>query len=211
MVTVVDAVNGLATLDAHPESVRQAAVADRLVLTKRSLADAETVEHLMARLRVLNPRAVITDAESDTAAASLLVNGLYDPETKHPDVSRWLQEETPTSTITTTTMITMSMAPIAVVAMTTATITITITITITMTTMGIIAMPMIFAHSPFCMTSRSIRMAIEMFVDLLRSAHGEKLLRMKAVVQTSDRPRQAAGAPWCSEHLPSTDAASGLA
>jgi len=31
-------------------------------------------------------------------------------------------------------------------------------------------------------------MAIEMFVDLLRSAHGEKLLRMKAVVQTSDRP-----------------------
>ena len=31
-------------------------------------------------------------------------------------------------------------------------------------------------------------MAVEMFIDLLRSAHGEKMLRMKAVVQTSDRP-----------------------
>ncbi len=29
-------------------------------------------------------------------------------------------------------------------------------------------------------------MAIEMFVDLLRSAHGEKLLRMKAIVALSD-------------------------
>ena len=31
-------------------------------------------------------------------------------------------------------------------------------------------------------------MAVEMFIDLLRSAHGDKMLRMKAVVQTSDRP-----------------------
>ncbi|HEX2148308.1 MAG TPA: GTP-binding protein, partial [Pseudorhizobium sp.] len=30
--------------------------------------------------------------------------------------------------------------------------------------------------------------AIEMFIDLLRSAHGEKLLRMKAVVALSDNP-----------------------
>ena len=33
IVTVVDAVNGAATLDAHAEAVKQAAVADRLVLT----------------------------------------------------------------------------------------------------------------------------------------------------------------------------------
>ena len=44
VVTVVDAVNGLATLDAHPEAVRQAAVADRLVLTEvdQSPQDADT-------------------------------------------------------------------------------------------------------------------------------------------------------------------------
>ncbi len=34
VVTVVDAVNGEATLDAHAEAVKQAAVADRIVLTK---------------------------------------------------------------------------------------------------------------------------------------------------------------------------------
>ena len=37
IITVVDAVNGAATLDAHPEAVKQAAVADRLVLTKTDL------------------------------------------------------------------------------------------------------------------------------------------------------------------------------
>jgi G3E family GTPase len=31
-------------------------------------------------------------------------------------------------------------------------------------------------------------MALDMFIDLLRSAHGEKLLRMKAIVQLSDNP-----------------------
>jgi G3E family GTPase len=33
-------------------------------------------------------------------------------------------------------------------------------------------------------------MAIEMFVDLLRSAHSEKLLRMKAIVALSDNPER---------------------
>src|SRR5438045_1068806 len=37
VVTVVDAVNGAATLDAHIEAVKQIAVADRLVLTKAEL------------------------------------------------------------------------------------------------------------------------------------------------------------------------------
>ncbi|MCX8999216.1 GTP-binding protein [Rhizobiaceae bacterium BDR2-2] len=182
IVTVVDAVNGLATLDAHPESVRQAAVADRLVLTKRSLAQAAAVDRLVARLRALNPRAAMTDAESEGAdAASLLVNGLYDPQSKHPDVGRWLHEEAageddhhhhdhehgPDC--------------------------------------GCghhhdgehshhghhdhhhrhaddIRSFSIVHDRPVDPT------ALEMFVDLLRSAHGEKLLRMKAVVQTSDRP-----------------------
>ena len=39
VVTLIDAVNGLSTLDAHREAVKQAAVADRLVLTKTDLVD----------------------------------------------------------------------------------------------------------------------------------------------------------------------------
>jgi G3E family GTPase len=38
VVTLVDAVNGLGALDAQPEAVKQAAVADRIVLTKTDLA-----------------------------------------------------------------------------------------------------------------------------------------------------------------------------
>src|SRR5580658_1236556 len=38
IVTVVDAVNGAATLDAHAEAVKQVAVADRLVLSKTDIA-----------------------------------------------------------------------------------------------------------------------------------------------------------------------------
>src|SRR5918998_5785857 len=60
VVTVIDAVNGSATLYAHPEALRQAAVADRIVLTKTDLAgDAGA---LGQRLRRLNPGAVIVAA-----------------------------------------------------------------------------------------------------------------------------------------------------
>ena len=62
VVTLVDAVNGMATLDAHAEAVKQAAVADRLVLSKTDLAD--DTARLTARLRALNPAAPILDARA---------------------------------------------------------------------------------------------------------------------------------------------------
>jgi G3E family GTPase len=55
VVTTVDAVNGMQQLDEYPESVKQAAVASRIVVTKTDLAEAETVLPLVARLRRLNP------------------------------------------------------------------------------------------------------------------------------------------------------------
>ncbi|MEP7030377.1 MAG: GTP-binding protein, partial [Pseudolabrys sp.] len=62
VVTVVDAVNGETTLNEHAEAVKQAAVADRIVLTKTDLADAPTIEALKARLHILNPAAILLDA-----------------------------------------------------------------------------------------------------------------------------------------------------
>ena len=53
----VDAVNGLRQLDEHPESVKQVAVADRLVITKTDLAEPAKIDTLTARLRHINPRA----------------------------------------------------------------------------------------------------------------------------------------------------------
>ncbi|MBB3658907.1 G3E family GTPase [Rhizobium sp. BK650] len=172
VVTVVDAVNGLQTLDNHEEARKQAAVADRLIVSKQSITSDTGA--LTTRLRDLNPRAPLVDADSEEAgSARIFVNGLYDPGTKIADVSRWLHNEDEHE-----------------------------------------------AHhhdhdhghhhhghdhqDPHDVNRHdaSIRsfsiiedkaidpMALEMFIDLLRSAHGEKLLRMKAIVATSDRPER---------------------
>ena len=93
VVTVVDAVNGAATLDAHETALRQVAVADRLVLTKASMAGGETVARLSQRLGQLNPAAPLLDAEAGTLRVSALFDcGLYDPATRTADVRRWLGE-----------------------------------------------------------------------------------------------------------------------
>jgi G3E family GTPase len=94
VVTVVDAVNGEATLDAHAEAVKQAAVADRIVLAKTDLADREAHERIAARLHALNPAAPVLDAARGEATPDrLLGSGLYDPEKKIPDVKQWLAAE----------------------------------------------------------------------------------------------------------------------
>jgi G3E family GTPase len=102
IITVVDAVNGAATLKAHAEAVKQVAVADRIVLTKTDLlgpgpADAaptRQIDEIKVRLRALNPAAAILDAAAGEAVAARLLDcGLYDPERKIPDVRRWLAAE----------------------------------------------------------------------------------------------------------------------
>jgi len=63
IVTVVDAVNAMATLDAHDEAVRQVAVADRIVLTKSGMAGSAAVA-VSARVGRLNPGVTILDGDS---------------------------------------------------------------------------------------------------------------------------------------------------
>lgn len=177
VITVVDAVNGLSTLDNHEEAAKQVAMADRLVLSKLSLADIETADRLKSRLAALNPRATAIDGDMPEAATPDFFNcGLYDPSTKIADVGRWLQDEH--------------------------------------------AHDHHHHHdghdhatcghdhhhhhhhhdanrhganirSFSIVHDRPIEpMALEMFIDLLRSAHGDKLLRMKAIVAMSDRPER---------------------
>ncbi|WJR69313.1 GTP-binding protein [Neorhizobium sp. CSC1952] len=191
VITVVDAVNGLSTLDRHGEAVKQAAVADRLVISKLSMADAAQVAALKSRLAELNPRAPIVDGDSNEAGtASILENGLYDPATKIADVDRWLLDEIANDQHA-------------------------------HEHHGHHHHDHDHDHDGHDghdhehhghghhhhhhdvnrhgddIRSFSIihdkpidPMAIEMFVDLLRSAHGEKLLRMKAVVALSDDPER---------------------
>lgn len=94
VVTLVDAVNGSGTLDHHTEAVKQAAVADRLVLTKVDLAEQKSVQHLRHRLQHLNPGAPIFTAIGGDIAPNQLFNaGLYDPKTKSFNVQNWLRAE----------------------------------------------------------------------------------------------------------------------
>lgn len=92
VVTLVDAVNGMATLDAHPEALRQVVAADRLVLTKADIAtDADTVSALRKRLGELNPGIEIL--APDAPAEAIVGAGLYDIAERPDDLRRWLAAE----------------------------------------------------------------------------------------------------------------------
>ena len=79
VVTALDAVNGEATLDRHVEARRQVAVAERIILTKTDLlTDPEGRSRLEARIHAHNPGADIVDAAAVTTGA---------------DVANWLRAE----------------------------------------------------------------------------------------------------------------------
>lgn len=94
IVTTVDAVNGERTLDRQPESLKQAAVADDIVITKTDLP-GEDLEQLKARLRKLNPGARLhySSLNNTTSPNDLAAADIYDPATKTEDVARWLNFE----------------------------------------------------------------------------------------------------------------------
>lgn len=98
VITVVDAFNGMATLDAHAEAVKQVAVADRIVLTKVDLLEGREGEDMLfaiiGRLRRLNPAArMLTTHRNEATAERLFTMGLFDPSKKTPDVQAWLAAE----------------------------------------------------------------------------------------------------------------------
>ncbi|MFC3125671.1 CobW family GTP-binding protein [Pseudoroseomonas globiformis] len=96
VVTVVDAVNGTATLDSQPEAERQAAVADRLLVSKADLTSQNKLSTLLARLAALNPVAeprILGPGGLDAAD----IIGLS-PETaplRDEALLRWLKETAP--------------------------------------------------------------------------------------------------------------------
>jgi G3E family GTPase len=185
VVTLVDAINGMGTLDRHEEAVKQAAMADRIVLTKTDLAGTPeqkaAVETLRERLKRLNPAAVILDASAP--AEAMIGAGLYDPARKIPDVARWLREE-------------------AVLAAEED------------AAHGHDhhhahghdhAHGHSHAHTPHDQASRHDALikvfsiatdtpipyaTLEMFLDLLRSAHGDRLLRLKGIVHLREEPER---------------------
>jgi G3E family GTPase len=94
IITTVDAVNADGQMNRHGESVKQAAVADRIVITKSDLVQPEELDALVARLDALNPGAPKMRAIMGKIDPAMLFDtGLYDPKTKSVDVYRWLRDE----------------------------------------------------------------------------------------------------------------------
>jgi len=94
VVTTVDAVHGATQLSRQFESVKQAAVADLLVLTKTDLGDPLALERLHRSLARLNPGAPRVIAVAGALDAEQVLGlGLYDPGSRAPDVRRWLRDE----------------------------------------------------------------------------------------------------------------------
>lgn len=86
VITVVDAVNGAGQFDTHFESVKQAAVADRIVIAKTDLVGDGDLDGLLARLAEINPGAEIHRAVmGEIEPAKLFGAGAPDR-----DLSRWL-------------------------------------------------------------------------------------------------------------------------
>ena len=92
VVTLVDSVHGRETLARHEEARRQVAVADRLVLSKTDLPDGSGASLLETDLRRLNPRSTLLRAQ-DAGAVELVSGGLFDPDGKIADVASWLGAE----------------------------------------------------------------------------------------------------------------------
>jgi G3E family GTPase len=164
VVTVVDAVNGAGTLVAHREATRQAAVADRIVLSKTDIA-VDGGAATRAAVRALNPAApILSTAKGEVDASLILRLGLFEAEAKSPDVRAWLMAE---------------------------------------------ALDNHAAHGhhhhvhhdvnrhgerirTFSLTSEKPipRASFDQFVELLRAAHGPKLLRVKGLVAIAEEPQR---------------------
>ncbi len=94
VITTVDAVNGAFQLGEYAEPRKQAAVADRIVMTKTDLADDSAIAALEQDIRALNPAAPVLRAVNGDIDPDALFNcGLYDPTTKSFAVRDWLREE----------------------------------------------------------------------------------------------------------------------
>jgi G3E family GTPase len=135
VVAVVDAVDGPRTIEAHPDAMRQVAIADVVALSKADLATAAQIAATSGLVARLAPLASIVSA-GEVDAASVIAEA--PPRAR--DVSGAATGHGSVSTVSLT-----SDAPLT-------------------------------------------RASYDLFVELLRSAHGPKLLRLKGLIRITEQP-----------------------
>jgi G3E family GTPase len=91
VVTLVDAVNGLQQLDTLNEPLKQAAIADRILVSKTDLAPPERVGALRQRLAEINPQAMHIDVVQGEVDPALLIDvGLSTRNVPADKLARWI-------------------------------------------------------------------------------------------------------------------------
>jgi G3E family GTPase len=90
IIVLVDGVHGEAQLDAGAEAVKQAALADRVLVSKSDLAPADAFERLLRRLAGLNPGAEIYPVLHGTIDPARLFGAGLDDAARGASVDRWL-------------------------------------------------------------------------------------------------------------------------
>lgn len=94
IIATIDMASGADTLDQHAEAVKQAAMADALLLTKCDLATNDQRINLLNRLDRINPAAARWPVQhGEISPRNVLDLGLFTADGKLPDVARWLKEE----------------------------------------------------------------------------------------------------------------------
>jgi len=89
IVATIDGFGGLGQLEGYAEALKQAAIADRLLVTKTDIAPAAEVEALIGTLRGINPGAAIeTVVHGEIDPAGLFGAGLFEQR----DPARWLND-----------------------------------------------------------------------------------------------------------------------
>ncbi len=93
IITTIDAVNGAGQLGRFAEAVKQASMADRLIVTKTDLSDESSLRALRARLRALNVAAPIVEASGIAGNIDhLLTDDIYDTAGRAREARHWTAE-----------------------------------------------------------------------------------------------------------------------
>ena len=94
VITVVDSVNGEKTLDLHEESLKQLALAEKIILSKTDIVDKDEIKSLVYRIKEINPVSqIIFSKFGNIPLEEIFGLGAYDPYKKSADVKKWLAAE----------------------------------------------------------------------------------------------------------------------
>ncbi len=94
IVTVVDCVNGEITYNNHQESIKQTALANKVILSKTDLTNKSSIKSIMDRIKTINPKAVISKSRINKPPIEELIElNDYDPLNKFWKVDKWLAFE----------------------------------------------------------------------------------------------------------------------